>query len=224
MTENFTLISHALCPYVQRTAIVLAEKEVDFKRIDIDLSNKPDWFLKISPLGKTPVLLVDEVPIFESAVICEYLDDTLAPRLHPDHALLRAQHRAWMQFGSDVLNTIGSLYTAADDAVLRAQADVLQGRFAQLEAELGAGPYFAGESFGMVDAVFGPVFRYFDVFESIDDFGFFDGLPRVSTWRTALAARASVRAAVRPDYPDLLRTFLQRRGSALSRRMAPVSH
>ena len=79
------LISFPLCPYVQRAAIALAEKGVDFERIDIDLANKPDWFLKLSPLGKVPVLVVEqdgrEEVLFESAVIAEYLDETIAPRL-----------------------------------------------------------------------------------------------------------------------------------------------
>jgi len=129
MTHRLTLVSHMLCPYVQRAAIVLAEKGVAFDRIDVDLSNKPDWFLRISPLGKTPVLLVDDEPIFESAVICEYLDDTTLPRLHPENALQRARHRAWMEFGSAVLNTIAGFYNAADDDALQAKAAELRRQF-----------------------------------------------------------------------------------------------
>src|SRR5689334_15487891 len=68
------LVSHPLCPYVQRAAIVLLEKGVPFERRDVDLARKPAWFLDISPLGKTPVLLAGGEAIFESAVICEYLD------------------------------------------------------------------------------------------------------------------------------------------------------
>jgi glutathione S-transferase len=60
---RLTLISHALCPYVQRAVIALAEKSTPFERIDIDLAAKPDWFLAISPLGKTPVLRVGETTI-----------------------------------------------------------------------------------------------------------------------------------------------------------------
>ena len=70
------LISHRLCPCVQRAVVALSEKGVPFERIDIDLANKPDWFLEISPLGKTPALLVDDTAIFESAVILEYLEET----------------------------------------------------------------------------------------------------------------------------------------------------
>jgi len=171
MSERLTLISHKLCPYVQRAAIVLAEKGIAFERIDVDLSNKPDSFLRISPLGKTPVLLVDGEPIFESAVICEYLEDTTLPRLHPGNALHRARHRAWMEFGSAVLNTIAGFYNAPDEQALHSKAAELRSRFEQIKAALGDGPYFAGGDFSVVDAVFGPIFRYFDVFDGIADFG-----------------------------------------------------
>src|SRR5882724_6104021 len=83
MPGRLRLISHKLCPYVQRAVIALTEKSVAFERIDIDLANKPDWFVAISPLGKTPVLQVGDVPIFESAVILEYLEETQPSPLHP---------------------------------------------------------------------------------------------------------------------------------------------
>jgi glutathione S-transferase len=64
--------------------------------------------------------------------------------------------------------------------------------------------------------VFGPVFRYFDVFDEITDFGILAGKPKVQRWRNALAARPSVRSAVSVNYPALLRDFLERRNSWLS--------
>jgi glutathione S-transferase len=219
MHPPFVLISHTLCPYVQRAAIVLAEKNLAFERRDIDLANKPDWFLRVSPLGKTPVLLVDGEAIFESAVICEFLDETMAPRLHPEAALERARHRAWMEFGSSLLNTIGAFYNAKDMGALAMQVQQIRQRMQQLEDALGAGPYFGGSRFSLVDAVFGPVFRYFEVFDAIQDFGFFDGLPKVQAWRNRLAERPSVRQAAHAEYPALLRKFLQARQSALSRLM-----
>ena len=221
--QQLTLVSHALCPYVQRAAIMLQEKGLAFERRDIDLANKPDWFLKISPLGKTPVLMVGDVALFESAVICEYLDETVAPRLHPSDALDRARHRAWMEFGSTILNLIAAFYNAGDEAALLSRAGEIRSRFQQLESSLSPGPFFNGPDFSIVDAVFGPVFRYFDVFDAIGglgDFGFFVGMPNVSAWRVALAQRTSVSAAVEQDYPAKLRAFLLARQSALSRRIA----
>ena len=222
MSAPLVLVSHALCPYVQRAAIVLAEKGVPFERRDIDLANKPDWFLKVSPLGKTPVLLVGDEAIFESAVICEYLEETALPRLHPANALQRAQHRSWMEFGSALLNLIGAFYNAADEPALIARAAEIRACLVQIEVALGEGPYFAGESFSIVDAVFGPVFRYFDVFDVIGDSGLWDGLRNVQRWRRALATRPSVAGAVRADYPELLGGFLLARRSALSQRMTLV--
>src|ERR1700733_10411564 len=102
MAVPLKLISHKLCPYVQRAVIALTEKGVAIERIDIDLGDKPEWFLKISPLGKTPVLMVGEAAIFESAVILEYLEDTHSPPLHPADPLDRADHRAWIEVTSSI--------------------------------------------------------------------------------------------------------------------------
>jgi glutathione S-transferase len=220
---TLVLASHALCPYVQRAAIVLAEKGVAFERREVNLAAKPQWFRAVSPLGKTPVLLVDGTPIFESAVICEYLDDTLAPRLHPADALERARQRSWVEFGSQLLNLIGALYSAPDEAALEARRNELAARLAQLEAVLGEGPYFAGNEFRIVDAAFAPVFRYFDAFEQHADLHFFAGAPKLRRWREALAQRASVRGAVHSSYPQQLLGFLLARGSALSRRIEAVT-
>lgn len=68
----------------------------------------------------------------------------------------------------------------------------------------------------MLDAAFGPVFRYFDLFDQIRYFGVFDHLPKVQDWRLALADRPSVKQAVQTDYPQLLKTFLLVRDTALS--------
>ena len=126
-----------------------------------------------------------------------------------------------MEFGSQVLNTIAAYYTAPDAAALQAQRGVLLERFAQLEAALDAqGPWFAGAAFGMVDAAFAPVFRYFDTFEAVGEGDWFGATPRVRAWRAALAQRASVREAALPDYTQRLGAFLVARGSELSRRIA----
>src|SRR5260370_1265961 len=166
MAARLKLISHKLCPYVQRAVIALTEKSVAFERIDIDLANKPDWFLAISPLGKTPVLQVGDHAIFESPVILEYLEETQPKPLHPADPLTRAEHRAWIEFGSTVLNDIAGFYAAQDEAAFKAKTNQLEARFARLETRVAASPWFDGEKFSLVDAVFAPAFRYFVVFRS----------------------------------------------------------
>ena len=210
------LISHPLCPYVQRAVIALTEKGVEFRRTTIDLANKPDWFIALSPLGKTPVLVADEVPIFESSVILEFLEDVQPYPLHPADPLERARHRAWIEFGSAILNDIAGLYSAKDASGFAAKAASLKEKFERTDAELADGPWFDPRGFSLVDTAFGPVFRYFDVFDEIGDFGCFAGLRKVQAWRRALAGRPSVRMAVDLDYPARLKRFLRNRRSYLS--------
>lgn len=211
---TLTLVSHHLCPYVQRAAIALAEKGVPFARLYVDLAAKPDWFMAISPLGKVPLLRLrqgdgKEAVLFESAVICEYLEDTQpGPRLHPQDPLDRARHRGWIEFGSSILSDLWGFETASEAAGFEMKRKALAEKFARVETELGEGPYFSGGAFTLVDAVFAPIFRYFDVFDAITATGIFDGLRRVAAWRRALAARPSVRDAVAQDYGERLKAFL----------------
>ncbi len=148
--QALTLVSHLLCPYVQRAAIALNEKDVPFERVVIDLANKPQWFLDISPLGKVPLLKVQrpdgsEAVLFESNVICEYLEETQpGARLHPEDPLTRAEHRAWMEFGSAILADLWGYETTQDAAVFEQKRLALIAKFGRVEAALGEGPYFAG--------------------------------------------------------------------------------
>ncbi|TGE00277.1 glutathione S-transferase family protein [Methylobacterium nonmethylotrophicum] len=223
---HLTLVSHALCPYVQRAAIALSEKGVAFDRREVDLSQKPDWFSAISPLGKVPLLLVTEpdgtqAVLFESAVICEYIEETQrGTPLHPSDPLTRARHRGWIEFGSSILADLWGFETARDIATYEAKRGALVDKFARFEAELSEGPFFAGDRFSLVDAVFGPIFRYFDVFDAIAPTGVLDGLPRVRAWRQELAERPSVKAAVTAEYPARLMAFLEKHEAWLLRRAA----
>jgi glutathione S-transferase len=213
------LISHPLCPYVQRAVIALEEKQAPYERTDIDLANKPAWFLALSPLGKTPLLLAEGEPVFESAVICEYLEDTVQPALHPADSLARARHRGWIEFASAVLNGIAALYSAVEEGTFESARLQLRARFESLEQALGEGPYFAGAGFSLVDAAFAPVFRYLDLFDQADMPSMLAGLAKLQAWRRVLAARPSVRKAVRPGYPAALRDFVERRQGVLAARL-----
>jgi len=214
--SNLTLISHHLCPYVQRVAIALSEKEVPFEKVYIDLANKPDWFNMISPLGKTPVFKVADTAIFESAVILEYLEETQPNRLYPDDPLLRARHRSWIEFGSSVLSDIGGLYSAADKNAFDVVSKKLTEKFMRLESQLTMEPFFSGSGFSLVDVAFGSVFRYFDVFDRIGDFGILSNKPKIAAWRKALADRNSIQNAVTDDYETRLWGFLKIRKSHLA--------
>lgn len=221
MPQRLRLISHKLCPYVQRAAIVAAEKHIDFERADIDLANKPDWFLAISPTGKVPVLEVTEQDgsvhiLFESAVIAEYLDEISGNSLLPADPLQRARTRAWVEYASATLADIGKLYSAANADAFEAVVNALEARFATLEMEA-RGPFFGGIRFGLADAAFAPVFRYLDVFERELEFTLVERGPKVAAWARELATRPSVIGAVPLDYADRLLNFVTAKNGHLAR-------
>lgn len=219
MNQQITLVSHPLCPYVQRAAIVLLEKWVPFNRVDIDLGNKPEWFLKSSPLGTVPIMTIGTDVIFESAAIIEYLDDTYTPAMHPTNSMLTAQHRAWMEFGSGILNAIAAFYSASQEKDFeRYRLSILE-RLSKLEDVLCEGPYFSGAAFCLVDAVYAPVFRYFDVIEQYTSLRFTGKLVKIDQWRNRLRARDSVINAVSSDYAQRLTAFLINKDSVLSNLM-----
>jgi glutathione S-transferase len=212
---KLTLISSATCPYVQRAIIALKEKGAAFDVVYVNLMDKPDWFLKLSPLGKVPVVKVEregkpDAVIFESSVIVEFVEETSpGPKLHPADPVEKAQHRAWMEFGSATLGDLNKLWFAKDQASYDTAREAVIKKLQRLE-ETVAGPFFAGPSLSCVDTVFGPIFRQIDTVEALTPLGLLAGLPKVQTWSKALAARKSVQEAVPDNYAELFAGRLKR--------------
>ena len=104
MANDFKLVSFKTCPWVQRAAIALREKNIDYDIEYIDRNNRPDWFLAISPHSKVPVLRVGgDESLFESCAIAEYLDEAAEPQLHPQdlnlHETASGPHLKHLRFG-----------------------------------------------------------------------------------------------------------------------------
>lgn len=218
--NDFHLISHHLCPYVQRAVIVLSEKNIPHQRTYIDLADKPEWFTKISPLGRVPILKAPDTVLFESQVIAEYLDEVTHGSLHPENALTKAHHRSWIEFGSETLASIGGFYSAKDADSFDLKRQHLREKFERIDREV-FGPYFAGENFHMIDGVWATIFRYFDVFDTIADFEILSGLENVQYWRKTVASRKSVIDAPPQGYTERLVLFLQKKKSHITTLMAP---
>jgi glutathione S-transferase len=216
--SQLTLISHKLCPYVQRAVSVLEESGVAYKRIDIDLANKPDWFKTLSPLGKVPVLVVDDdTVIFESAVISEYLNEVYGSQMLSEQPLEKAKQRAWIEFASATINNLGQLYSAPDEQSFLQAQQQLKEKIARLEQNLSDGNYFSGDHFSLMDAAFAPVFRYLQVFETLLGRVLFKPQARIEQWKKQLFLTPSVKLAVNPAYPLLLTEFIAAKDSYLGR-------
>ena len=103
--------------------------------------------------------------LFELNAIAEYLDETIAPRLHPDDPVLRAINRAWTDYVPTFASAVTATGYAADEAAYKAAAEKIPAAFGQLERALekqGAGPFFNGAKYSLVDAAYAPFLqRYF---------------------------------------------------------------
>src|SRR6516165_921159 len=125
---KYMLVSFMTCPWVQRSAIVFREKNTEFEFRHIEPDNRPDWFLAISPHKKVPVLRIDDkVSLFESNAINEYLDETIAPRLHPDDPVLRAVNRAWTDYVPTFAEHVTGMAYADDEAGYKVAAGEIPG-------------------------------------------------------------------------------------------------
>jgi glutathione S-transferase len=195
--HDLTLVSFTFCPYVQWAAIVLEEKGVSYERVEIDLLDKPDWFMEWSPRGKVPALVVDGAfSLLESSAIAEYLDEVLpGARLHPEDPVSRAQDRAWILGGTEVGVALFRLVTAASPQDGQAAKDQLCTRLADLDAYLGDGPYFRGASFSLVDASLAPLLQHvYWVDQSVPGLKLMKDLDALAAWLQHLRQRPSVRA------------------------------
>src|SRR5580692_2150090 len=123
---KYMLVSFKTCPWVQRAAITLREKKIDFEFRHIEPDNRPDWFLAISPHKKVPVIRIDDkVSLFESNAINEYLDETIEPRLHPADPIERAINRAWTDYVPTFASTVTAVaYADSEAAYIEAAAKI----------------------------------------------------------------------------------------------------
>jgi glutathione S-transferase len=206
---------------VQRAVVLLNEKGIKYDVTYIDLKNKPDWFLRISPLGKVPALKVGETVLFESAVILEYLDEVTPPSFHPSDPLQKALNRAWIEFSSELFVDLHRTALAEDRAAFEAGRLAALEKLQRLEAQMGVGPFFNGPGFSLLDAAIAPAFMRMNLMEEINPLALLDGLPKVRRWSAALLERKSVRTSVVPEFRDLFREYLAADGGYLGLKIGP---
>jgi len=216
----YRLVSFKSCPWVQRAAIVLREKNIDFEFQHIEPDNRPDWFRAISPHNKVPVLRLDDrVSLFESGAIAEYLDETHPPRLHPQNPVERAINRAWIEYLPTFVDLASAHAYADSEADYNKAAEQIPALFGKLEKALerqGEGPFFNGSRYSLVDAAYAPFLQRHLFLERIRRLGHIDKFPRVNGWAKALVDRPSTHSFPPAEYEEMYRDMVKRRNKWIS--------
>lgn len=205
------LVSFELCPFAQRSVITLLEKGIPYEMTYLthqELKNPPPWFCEISPFSKVPVLRVDDVTLFESAVIMEYIDETTPPHLHPTDCLQRALNRAWMKVGEELLMSQYRYATAQTEEIFTLSQREITDGLARLEGVVVGDPFFNGKNFHLIDAAFASFFMRLDILEDRHPTGIYDDKPKIARWAEALRNRETVKRSVIPDLRKKYLAFL----------------
>ncbi len=174
------------CPYCARVRVVLAEKDLPYETVVIDLANRPAWLHEKNPSGKVPVVEEDGWVLPESAVICEYLDERYPePALLPADPGERAVARLLLFRHEDFTDPYYALRRGEAGA-----AEEFDAALGNLDAMLTHLPYLTGRSFGLADVGYVPwVIRARDVMDvPLDPF------PALCEWLERLAERPSIAA------------------------------
>lgn len=216
MASKYLLCSFVTCPWVQRAAIVLQAKKVPYDINYIDPDNRPDWFRAISPHAKVPVLQIDgKTALFESNAIAEYLDETTAPRLHPEDPITRARNRAWTDYVVTFASTVTNALYADTEEDFNDKAAKIPAVFGKLEDALALrgndGPYFNGPAFSLVDAAYAPFLQRYTFMDRLKPLGMIEKFPRLMAWRNALLEAPAVKASTVPAIEAEWHKNLQKR-------------
>jgi glutathione S-transferase len=101
MRETVHVVGSYVSPYVRKVLACLHVKGIRYEIDPIVPFFGNERFSKLSPLRRIPVLVDDRVTLFDSSVICQYLEDRHpTPPFYPDDVVDRARAR-WLEEFAD---------------------------------------------------------------------------------------------------------------------------
>jgi glutathione S-transferase len=183
-----------------RTRMVLHEKGIDFEVNEVDLSNKSEEFLSVSPYGKVPVLSVNGTSLYESNIVNEYLEEVYgSPKLMPENPEERALVRSWMAFADDyffpsVYRVRMGLQRGYSEDEIREAKEKLDDALSRLENQLESGEYLVGE-YTLADIAHAGNFHRLRVLAKSGEVSL-EYYPNVMVWIERMQSRESYEASV----------------------------
>ncbi|XP_066457124.1 glutathione S-transferase omega-1-like isoform X2 [Eleutherodactylus coqui] len=171
------------CPYAERARLVLAAKGIKHEVVNINLMDKPEWFLEKSPLGLVPCLETSDGKIIHDSVsVCDYLDEAYpGKKLNPEDPYEKAQQKSLLECFNKVISIMEQILSALKDVQDTTELKLQFYEEFKLEEALTKKntPYFGGESVSMIDYMIWPFYEHFI---AIDVDEFLEKLPRVKAW------------------------------------------
>ncbi len=196
----------------------MIEKELSFELIEVDLRNKPDWFLSISPYGKVPVVVDDGETIYESAIINEYLDEKYEDiPLMPKEPFERAEARIWMDYCTNKYLVLSRklLTDNGNDELQSQNKEKLKQAMIYMEKECfeknESGAFWLGENISLVDLHYAPFFERFSAFKELFGVEWPEECLKIKGWWKEMQERDSYKMTVLPtdQHIDLYQSIMR---------------
>ncbi|XP_040217769.1 glutathione S-transferase omega-1-like [Rana temporaria] len=206
---SIRLYSMRFCPFAQRARLVLVAKGVKHEVVNINLKNKPDWYFELNPSGMVPTIETsDGKIIYESAIVCEYLDDVFpGAKLIPSDPYAKAEQRMLLEAFSAVTPVFYQIVFAQKDNkdTTELKSQFLE-KLKKLEEALAKKktPFFGGKSVSFIDYMVWPWFERFSVF-ALE--GLLDNTPNIKAWNDHMLQDPAVKATF--TAPEVLLEFFK---------------
>jgi len=214
--SSLNLLTVAFSPYGQRVETLLLEKNISYNKEQIDLGNKPNWFSDISPLGKIPVLLVDDKPLFESLAILEYIEATYTETIfHPKNQFVLAWHRGWMEFSNTLLSLTFGLVFADNSQIISQKQEELKNKLALFAKQLKQQPYFNGDFFSILDITMASAMQPLLFLSENFNLNLFENLDNLLQYANNVVSRPNFIKSLPENYSQIFENFLKRKNSFL---------
>ena len=202
------IVSFKICPFVQRVTALLEAKNINYELEFISLSDKPQWFLDISPNSQVPVLITDQgKALFESDAIVEYIEEAFRA-LQPELSLEdKAINRAWSYLASKNYLVQCSAQRSPNENVLRERSQKLGQAFDKIEKQLGDTPFFTGETISTVDIAWLTILYRADIIKRRSGYDFIGNRPKLKKWQKQLLGTGLAQKSVAPDFEEAFSAF-----------------
>lgn len=213
---NLKLVTSKLSPFGHRVELSLIEKNIPYEKVNIDLSQKPDWFIKDSPLGKVPILYIDDKVLFESIAICEYLEDAYPEKpLHPQDNFQKAWNRAWMEYSNGLILSIFTMAFANEEENFKNHLDELNKKIDQIQKYLVTQPYFNGTQISLLDICFASAFAPILFIQSSFGVEIINEESPIFNYANTLVNSENFGKIIPDDYDKIFENLLNRKQSYL---------
>jgi len=203
------IVSFKICPFVQRVTAALEAKQIPYEIDYISLSDKPEWFLEVSPNGQVPILITESgTTLFESDAIIEYIEDEFGPLEQGVTNEQRALDRAWSYLGSKhYLPQCGTM-SSKNGETFAERSEKLIKAFKKAEDKLsGDTQFFKSNELSNVDMAWLPLLHRAAVVKDKVGYDFLCGLPKMQAWQANLLSTGLAEKSVSEDFVELFSGF-----------------